>query len=106
VAGLQREFHVMAVLGHRPAEAFFGFADAVLDGVLVQQQPFGGALVASSAVKEDEQGFAEAGVVFVVGGQPAQGAVYPGAEQVGGAEHHRHRGDFAVGHRSRGRSAG
>jgi hypothetical protein len=44
VAGLQRELHVVAVLADRPAEAFLGLADPVLDCVLVQRQPFGGGL--------------------------------------------------------------
>src|SRR5580658_140834 len=71
-AGLQREFHVVLVLAHWPAEAFLGLADPVLDGVLVQHQPFGGRLVAAPGVQEDQQGVAQPGVVLIISGQARQ----------------------------------
>ena len=59
----------MAVVPDGTAEALLGPVDPVLDGVLVQHQPFGGGLVAPAGVEEHEQGLAQAGVVLVVGGQ-------------------------------------
>ncbi len=44
--------------------------------------------------------------MLVVGGQARQRAEHPGPEQVGGPEHHRHRGDLAERYRPRGRARG
>jgi hypothetical protein len=88
------------------AEALLGPADPVLDGVLVQHQPFGRRLVAAAGVEEDEQGLAQPGVLLVVGGQPAERAPHPGPQEVGRSQHHRHRRHLRVGdHPGRG-SAG
>jgi hypothetical protein len=45
-------------------------------------------------------------VVLVVGGQAAERAEHPGAQQVAGSEHHRHRRDLAVAHHARRGSSG
>ena len=79
-AGLKGQLDVVAVVADRMAEALLGLVDSVLDGVLVQYQPFGGRLVASAGVEEHQQGLAQPGVVLVVGGQPPQRAQHPGAE--------------------------
>ena len=50
-----------------------------VNGVLVQQQPFGRRLVAPPGVQENEQGVAQPGVVLVVGGQRTQRAEHPRA---------------------------
>jgi hypothetical protein len=96
----------VAVVADRAAEALFGPADSVLDGVLVQHQPFGRRLVAPAGVEEHQERLAQPGVVLVVGGQRPQRAEDPGAQQVGGSEHHRHRGDLAVAHHPGRGSAG
>ena len=101
MAGPQREFHVVAVLAHRPAQALLRLADPVLDRVLVQHQLLGGRLVAARVLQEDQQGAAQPGVVLVVGGQPRERAEHPGPQQVGGPEHHRHGRDLAERHRPR-----
>jgi hypothetical protein len=98
VAGPQGQFDVVPVVADRAAEALLRPPDSVLDRVLVQHQPFGGGLVAAAGVEEHQQGLAQPGVLLVVGGQPAEGASHPGPQQVGGSEHHRHRGDLGVGH--------
>ena len=69
MASSQRELHVMLVRAHRPAEAFLGLADPVLDSVLVQHQPFGRRLVAAPGLQEGQQGLAQPSMVLVVGGQ-------------------------------------
>jgi hypothetical protein len=106
VAGLERQFDVVAAVADRPAEALLGLVDPVLDRVLVQHQPFGGGLVAPAGVEEHQQGLAQAGVVLVVGGQLPERAEHPGPQQVLRSQHHRHRRDLAVGHHPRRRSAG
>jgi hypothetical protein len=98
VAGLEREFDVVAAVADGAAEALLGLVDPVLDGVLVQHQPFGGGLVAPAGVEEHQQGLAQPGVVLVVGRQPAERAQHPGPQQVPRAQHHRHRRDLAVAH--------
>jgi hypothetical protein len=98
VAGLEREFDVVAAVADGPAEALLGLVDPVLDGVLVQHQPFRGGLVAAAGVEEHEQGLAQPGMVLVVGGQAAERAQHPGPQQVPRSQHHRHRRDLGVGH--------
>jgi hypothetical protein len=81
LAGPQREFDVVAAVAQGPAEAFLRLPDPVLDSVLVQHEPFGRRLIASSGLEEDQQGLPQAGVVLVVGGQVSQGAEYPRPQQ-------------------------
>jgi hypothetical protein len=83
------------------AEAFLGPADSVLDGVLVQRQPFCGGLVAAAGVEEHQQGLAQPGVLLVVGGELPERAAHPRAQQFLGSEHHRHRRDLRVAHHGR-----
>jgi hypothetical protein len=59
----------VAVIGHWPAETLPRLADPVLDGVLVQQQLFGGRLVTAPGLQEDQQGVAQPSVVLIIGGQ-------------------------------------
>ena len=65
----------MAVLAHRLAETLLGLADAVLDRVLVQHQPFGGCLVAAPGLQEDQQRVTQPSVMLVVSGQAAAAAI-------------------------------
>jgi hypothetical protein len=86
------------VLGRGLAQALLGLADPVLDRVLVQHQLLGGGLVAAAALQEHQQGVPQPGVLLVVGGQAAQRGQHPGAQQLGRAQHHRHRRDLAERH--------
>ena len=101
MACLQRQFHVVAVTAHRPAETLLRLADPVLDRVLVQHQLLGGRLVAAPGLQEDQQGLAQPGVVLVVDGQVRQGTEHPGPQQAGGSEHQGHGSDLTERHRPR-----
>jgi len=81
VGGLQREFHVLAVIADRPAEALLRLPDPVLNRVLVQYQLFSGRLVAAPVLQEDQQGVAQPGVVLIVSGQATQRAEHPGPQE-------------------------
>jgi len=88
---LQREFHIVAVVAHGAAKALLGFADPILDCVLVQHETLGRGLIAAPGLQEDQQCLAQTSVVLVIGSQARERAAHPAAQQVRGSEHHRDR---------------
>jgi hypothetical protein len=51
LAGSQRKLQVSAAVVDASAQRLFSFADAILDAVSVQRQPFGGRRVRADAEK-------------------------------------------------------
>jgi hypothetical protein len=87
MAGQQGQLDRQAVVGDGMAEGLLGFADPVLDTVLVQDEPLGGGLEAAVLLQEDPQGVTQPGVLVIVIGQLPERLVHPGPQQLDRARH-------------------
>lgn len=90
LAGAQGKLQVGAAIVDASAQRLFGFADAVLDAVFVQHQPFGGRRVGAGAEKHLQR-ITQPGVRFVIDCKiskrpphPAPGRVNISADQCDG----------------------
>ncbi len=58
-AGLQGQFHLVAVLAHRPAQALLRLADPVLDGVLEDEEEEDGGAGEGDEDDDEDDGYSE-----------------------------------------------